>query len=239
MSEISKEVWEDIGVVRNIDYKGYYQVSNQGSVRGLDRYVNAVYGKKLIKGIALSQSNIKGYRSVILTKNGECKTFLVHRLVLTAFVPNPENKPTGNHIDGVKTNNYVSNLEWATDLENIRHGWKLGLNNSKHIEKSVDMFKNGEYISTFRSMTIAGKIMNIFRENISACCRGIVTTAGGYNWEYEILIDKQNFVISKLSFENGLLQSKLNAIKEVVNSDTPMSYRLAKINKILGDEKNE
>jgi len=68
-----------------------------------------------------------GYFLVDLYKNGVGKTHKVHRLVTLAFIPNPENKPTINHIDGVKTNNFVDNLEWATNKENTQHALDNGL----------------------------------------------------------------------------------------------------------------
>lgn len=69
-----------------------------------------------------------GYPIVSLcTTNRKAKMCTIHRLVAQAFVPNPENKKTVNHIDGNKENNNVSNLEWCTNMENTQHGWKLGL----------------------------------------------------------------------------------------------------------------
>lgn len=79
-----------------------------------------------------------GYEKVVLTKNGKRKTYLVHRLVGQAFIPNPNNKPTINHINGIKTDNRVCNLEWATHKEQKEHEIKNGLciNNINSLRKA-------------------------------------------------------------------------------------------------------
>ena len=70
----------------------------------------------------LKKSNSKGYHVVTLCMDNVRKNFSVHRLVLCAFVPNPDNKPQVNHINEVKTDNMIDNLEWTTSTENINHG---------------------------------------------------------------------------------------------------------------------
>ena len=72
----------------------------------------------------------QGYPSVTIQRGDLRKTIYVHRLVAGAFVPNPEGKPEVNHIDGDKSNNHVSNLEWCTRQENIEHAWRTGLSRS-------------------------------------------------------------------------------------------------------------
>lgn len=72
-----------------------------------------------------------GYETIVLTKNGIRKNYTIHKLVALAFIPNPQNKPTINHINGIKTDNRVSNLEWATEKENQIHKWNNGLANYK------------------------------------------------------------------------------------------------------------
>jgi len=132
--------------------KGYgnYLVSNKG------RVFNYKF-KKFLK----RRKNQDGYLLVTLSKNGIVKTQKVHRLVAIAFIENPENKPTVNHIDGIKMNNFVSNLEWNTYSENTQHGYDIGLHKSvkgsKHYraklsEKEVleirRIFATGEYTKT-------------------------------------------------------------------------------------------
>ena len=105
-----KERWKLIE-----DYPNY-EVSNIGNVR------NRVTGRVL-----KSDRHKNGYLMVGLRKDRKMKRFSVHRLVASAFIENPENKRTVNHLDGCKSNNYVSNLEWSTDSENIRHSYRTGL----------------------------------------------------------------------------------------------------------------
>ncbi len=119
-----EEIWKDIH-----GYEGIYQISNLGNVKGLaktllysdGRIYN--YKEKILKG-TLS----RGYPTVHLYNlEGGRETCAIHRLVAQHFIPNPDNKITVNHIDGVKDNNIVTNLEWATYKENNNHAIQTGL----------------------------------------------------------------------------------------------------------------
>lgn len=92
-------------------YDGLYEVSNLGNVKSLR-------SGRLMKR---SLSSI-GYEMTTLTKDGKQKTYLIHRLVALAFIPNPENLEEINHKDEVKTNNRVENLEWCTRKYNLNYG---------------------------------------------------------------------------------------------------------------------
>lgn len=120
------EIWKDIK-----GYEGLYQVSNKGNVRSLDRIVKHPINKFLkIKGkLRCKSKDSDGYLIIGLCKNGKNKTYKYHRLVAFHFIPNPENKPEVNHIDGDKTNNNDWNLEWNTNQENITHSIDTGLAN--------------------------------------------------------------------------------------------------------------
>lgn len=118
------EVWKDI-----LGYEGYYQISNLGNVRSLDRYVRN--GKGTVRFVPGKLRKLDlladGYLGISLEKEGRVKYFKIHRLVAEAFIPNPENKPEVNHKDGDKTNPTVNNLEWATRSDNMDHAWRTGL----------------------------------------------------------------------------------------------------------------
>lgn len=118
------EYWQDIQ-----GYEGYYQISNYGNVKSLDRVIKEKTGKtQTIKGRVLKpRINRGGYYYVGLRKNGSRATFAIHQLVAQTFLDNPDRKPTVNHINGIKTDNNVGNLEWATYSENLSHAYNSGL----------------------------------------------------------------------------------------------------------------
>lgn len=119
---MAKEIWKDIE-----GYEGLYQVSNMGRVKS---FLQRSSGK-----IRLLKLHNRGYNSVSLKKAGKPKWFFVHRLVATAFIPNPEHKREVNHINGNKTDNRVCNLEWVSSSENKRKGFDTGLLSNRNRRK--------------------------------------------------------------------------------------------------------
>jgi len=113
-----EEIFKDI-----TEYEGMYQVSDKGEIIGLDRFDST---GRFRKGITLTLERCnEGYLRVHLLKNSKATHFSVHRLVATAFIPNPGNKPQVNHKNGIKDDNRVENLEWATRSENMNHAVKI------------------------------------------------------------------------------------------------------------------
>lgn len=108
------EIWADIK-----GYEGHYQISNYGRAKSFKN------GRKIILRPLWTNG---GYLNFSICLNGKHKNFSPHVLVAKAFIPNPENKPEVNHIDGDKFNCYVGNLEWSTRSENNKHAFKTGLN---------------------------------------------------------------------------------------------------------------
>lgn len=114
-----------------IGYEGYYCVSNYGRVMAIYKANNQYKDVRMLK-----QNEIKGYMHVQLHKKGVCHSKRVHRLVCEAFKPNPENKPHVNHLDEVKSNNHLDNLEWCTPSENEIHKHKMGYKPKKKLTEA-------------------------------------------------------------------------------------------------------
>lgn len=117
-----EEVWKDVK-----GFEGLYQVSNLGNVKRL--ISQRVFAERLI-GRTIDRY---GYVKRVLSKDGKNNYFTEHRLVAIAFIDNQDDKSTVNHINGIKTDNKVENLEWNTILENHQHAIDTGLSTQRGI----------------------------------------------------------------------------------------------------------
>ena len=162
------EEWRDIE-----EYKGFYQVSNLGRVRSLNRTTpsGAFYKGRVLKLRTSENYLMVNMRVRWLKKN---LIITVHRLVAKAFIPNPHNKKCVNHKDGNMKNNESDNLEWSTYQENSQHAVKNGLWHAAKGEKSgPSKLKNEQVIEIRRlcletdlTMTAIGKMFDTSRRNI-------------------------------------------------------------------------
>lgn len=153
------------------NYEGLYAITSCGKVWSYRR-----------KKFLAPRDDKDGYQRVNLCKDGQQKTFFIHRLVAEAYIPNPDNKPQINHKDEVKTNNYLNNLEWATSKENVNYGTR---NERSAKSRSIPVYCV-ELDKVFSSMKEGAQALGLQPGNISACCAGRAKTTGGYHWRYAI-----------------------------------------------------
>lgn len=150
--EDENEIWKEIPF--EIVGKNNYYVSNQGSFKNNKNVI--------IK----NHKSFSGYKRI----NVNNKSYLFHRLVALTFLENPKNKEFVNHIDGNKLNNQLTNLEWATCLENNMHTIQTGLSNSTKIVIQYD--KNMNKLNEFYSIVECSEFLNISASCVSDNCRG-------------------------------------------------------------------
>ena len=168
------ETWKDIK-----NYEGIYQVSNLGRVKVLDRYIVRKRGTKSentyhVKGRILRPGldSVTGYYGIKLCKNGIKESFKIHRLVAVAFIENTYDKKYINHKNSIRTDNNVSNLEWVTQSENIKHAHNSGRctkMNEEKIGKLILDQQNGIFYFSCRD---AGKSYGVTQNTLSQYLSG-------------------------------------------------------------------
>lgn len=175
-------------------FNGRYSVTDTGIVYSMVKRNEGVQDTPVLE---LKPSNNKGYLRVALRRehwNDPLTNKYVHRLVAEAFIPNPNGYEEVNHIDGDKSNNHVSNLEWCSHSENITHAWSTGLSN-------VDMLKGHNVKVFIGTHIVTGEIVRLVgQEQLkeagftkSSVYRNINGTRGPhkkFNWAIEDYKDK-------------------------------------------------
>jgi hypothetical protein len=154
-----------------VGFEGLYFVSDDGVLFGSDM--------KKRKSAINAQT---GYVQQMLRKDKKQYMRYMHRLVAEAFIPNPNRLREVNHKDGNKLNNAVSNLEWVSRSQNMKHSYETGL---RPTTKIAAYTKSGEFVRAFQSEREAVDFCGVnYNAGISNCLRGITKTAHGYKWKY-------------------------------------------------------
>lgn len=167
------EVWKPI-----IGFENLYEASNIGRIRNLKN-------NRILHGSRIESKYVK----YILYKNGIRYYELGHRLIAEAFIPNPENLPQVNHINGRKADNRVNNLEWCTAKDNMIHAIKTGLRKPAYGCKSVQNITTGQIFESAMAAarSVKQELPNSNTEsimkNIKRCCSGKRPTAYKYQWK--------------------------------------------------------
>jgi len=178
-----------------VGFEGLYEVSNLGNVRSVDRVLRInrkgtqyqVFYPSMLISIRVSSC---GYCTVAFQKDGKGSTQLVHRLVAQAFIPNSENKRTVNHKDGNKRNNNLSNLEWMTHGENIRHALDNGLSNPNtsawEAAGQLACCKPVKILETGQCFISSNECSRFLKEKPSFVDRIISRTPDGYSTKLDL-----------------------------------------------------
>lgn len=169
------EIFKDV-----VWYEWLYQVSNTGKVKSFCKVNN-----KNLK----PRKDTRWYLKVVLCKNTIWKQYFIHRLVALHFIHN-DCMPQVNHIDGDKTNNHVSNLEWCTSSENMKHSYNISLRKSifwsKHVKsRSVNQLTlDGAFIKKWWCMSDIERSTWLSNSTISKVCQWKIKTSWWFLWRY-------------------------------------------------------
>lgn len=183
--DMNGEIWLPV-----VGYEGLYEISSHGRIKSLSR-VDArgwLRRERMLRPGTVAD----GYLQVSLRRDGESKAFLVHRLVALAFVGNPDGLPIINHKNGARQDNRSENLEWCSQLQNVRHSIeRLG-------RKPPRVYRGAEHGSSknvlaisgsgerleFGSASEAAKHVGVDPSTISLCCTGKLNGAKGWKFSY-------------------------------------------------------
>lgn len=198
---MTEEIWKPIK-----GYEGYYEISNLGRVKSVERYVKqGSYMRHVKESFKKIGTDPYGYPRVTLCKNKVSKYIQLHILLAKAFIPNPENKPQVDHINAIKSDYRIDNLRWVTPKENsnnpntLKHcrentyiketSLKANRTKAKKGTKTAPrtVFQytlKGEFIKSYSSSNEAHRETGVQSSVIRNACNGIAYSAGGYLWAY-------------------------------------------------------
>jgi hypothetical protein len=186
------ENWKDIQ-----GFEGLYQISDMGRVKSIERAVTCGKGRRVVKErIKRPGMQNKGYVVYNLFKNSKCCPRLLHALIAKHFIDNPNNYPEVNHLNGIKTDNRIENLEWVTYSMNIKHAYDTGLRKRRspsagklgadnHLSKPIAQYDlSGNLIKEWPCSKEVWRATGLNHHCIRRCANGTVKTAYGFTWKF-------------------------------------------------------
>lgn len=191
-----EEIWKDIP-----NFDGLYMASNLGKIKRLPRKIwngKSFYLTK--ETITYGRKTPKGYMSIEISKPNDDKRYLfqVHRLIALSFIDNPKNLPQINHINGVKDDNRLENLEWCDRKYNNNYGTHNSNIAKSHSKPIIQYTLNGEFVREWESATVASRELEFPQSAINWCClkKKKFNSCKGFLWKYK---DDE----TPISFKNG------------------------------------
>lgn len=196
LENIEGELWVSCRVYtfsgELLEFNSLYEISNMGRVKSLNRV--DCKGQKRKERI-LKQDISTGYSTCFLYKDAVKYRILVHRMCLSSFLGKPKEKHQGNHINAIRTDNTLSNLEWVTSSQNIKHAFNIGTKKahkrtdciaensifSKGVNK-IDII-TGDILKNYPCDRLAGLDNGVSTKAINRCVTGRAKTSAGYKWE--------------------------------------------------------
>lgn len=187
LETLEGEIWKDV-----VGYEGIYQISNLCRIKSMPRLwkLNSKGKTMMNEKILKWMTDFHGYLVVELRNNGDRKGGFSHRLIAQAFIQNPENKPEINHINGIKNDNRIENLEWCTKLENIQHSCRTGLRRDNrgitHYRSLPVMVIDEKNVSvtSYCSMSMAAKYLGV---KPSSVCRYVRKNRKYRNLKFQLI----------------------------------------------------
>ena len=169
------EIWKDID-----GYEGLYQISNFGNVKSFRQSSKLHKIEEYILKPTLANN---GYYQITLYNNAKRRKFLVHRLVASAFIQNPDSMPCINHKDENRLNNRADNLEWCTHEYNNSYGTAI-IRSVDTRSRPVEQYTvDGKLIAIYRSAKMAAELLGFTQRHIQHCCNN-GSFGFGYFWKY-------------------------------------------------------
>ncbi len=227
-----KEIWKHIK-----GYK-YYQASNFGRIKSIARTVTFSRGGLRYKPEKILKTHISdGYKQLAIFRHFKEQKPIefkrsVHQLVALAFLKRNSEKTQINHIDGNKLNNNVNNLEWVTHSENTKHAYRIGLQNSKHIETPIIQYSSdNKKIREFRSQAEAARHTGINFRTINNSLRGICKSRNGFVWKYK------NKPIKKKVIQYSLNGKKIKEYKSQNEAAKKISTAPSLIGRVISGQR--